>query len=114
MTPIWPITTLDGNFERASAAFITEGPKNEEPRPAMVKLMERITITNVLFAVPSMLTGQLPAAGDLPTAATRPAVSRSRRNTATVSSRVNTGAAETIGTTTACTPGDRIETTSNQ
>ncbi len=66
MTPIWPITTLDGNFERASAAFITEGPKNEEPRPAMVKLMERITITNVLFAVPSMLTAIIPTINDRP------------------------------------------------
>ena len=49
MTPIWPITTLDGNFERVFAAFMTEGPRKDEPRPAKVKLIERIMITNVLF-----------------------------------------------------------------
>jgi len=56
ITPIWPITTLDGNFERVFAAFITDGPKNEEPRPAIVKLIERITMTKVWLEVPTNVT----------------------------------------------------------
>jgi len=61
MTPIWPITTLDGKFERAFAAFITDGAKNEEPSPATVKLIERIIRTTVLFEVPVRLTAIRPA-----------------------------------------------------
>ena len=47
ITPIWPITTLDGNFERVFAAFITDGPKKDEPKPATVKLIDRMRITRV-------------------------------------------------------------------
>ncbi len=60
MTPIWPITTLDGNFERVFAAFITDGPKKDEPSPAIVKLIERITRTTALLEVPAMLTAIIP------------------------------------------------------
>jgi len=66
MTPIWPITTLDGNFERVFAAFITDGPKNDEPSPAIVKLIESMTITSVLFEVPVILTAIIPAIMDNP------------------------------------------------
>ena len=66
MTPIWPITTLDGNFERVFAAFMTEGPKKDEPKPAKVKLIERIMITNVLFEVPTRVTAMIPAMKDNP------------------------------------------------
>jgi hypothetical protein len=66
MTPIWPITTLDGNFERVFAAFITDGPKKDEPSPAIVKLIESITITSVLFEVPVILTAIIPAIMDNP------------------------------------------------
>lgn len=66
MTPIWPITTLDGNFERVFAAFITDGPKKDEPSPAIVKLIERMTITSVLFEVPVILTAIIPAIMDNP------------------------------------------------
>jgi hypothetical protein len=66
ITPIWPITTLDGNFERVFAAFITEGPKNEEPSPATVKLTERIIRTKVLFDVPTRLTARIPRIMEIP------------------------------------------------
>ena len=66
MTPIWPITTLDGNFERVFAAFITDGPKKDEPSPAIVKLIERMTMTRVWFEVPVMLTAIIPAIMDNP------------------------------------------------
>jgi len=66
MTPIWPITTLDGNFERVFAAFITDGPKKDEPSPAIVKLIESMTITSVLFEVPVILTAIIPAIMDNP------------------------------------------------
>ena len=66
ITPICPITTLDGNVERVFAAFITDGPKNEEPNPAMVKLIERITITRVLFDVPVNVTPRIPAINEMP------------------------------------------------
>ena len=66
MTPIWPITTLEGNLERVFAAFMTDGPKNEEPRPAIVKLIERITITRVLFDVPVTVTPRIPAMNEMP------------------------------------------------
>jgi len=60
------MTTLDGNFERVFAAFITDGPKKDEPSPAIVKLIERITITRVLFEVPVILTAIMPASMDNP------------------------------------------------
>jgi hypothetical protein len=66
ITPIWPITTLDGNFERVFAAFITDGPKNEEPRPAIVKLIERITMTKVWLEVPTNVTPTIPAINESP------------------------------------------------
>jgi hypothetical protein len=66
MTPICPITTLDGNFERVFAAFMTDGPRNEEPKPATVKLIERMTITRVVFEVPTMLTAMIPAINERP------------------------------------------------
>ncbi len=66
ITPICPITTLDGNFERVFAAFMTDGPKKEEPKPAIVKLMESITITKVLFDVPTILTAMIPAMKESP------------------------------------------------
>jgi len=66
MTPIWPITTLDGNFERVFAAFITDGPKKDEPSPAIVKLIESMTITSVLFEVPVILTAIIPIIMDKP------------------------------------------------
>jgi len=66
MTPIWPITTLDGNFERVFAAFITDGPRKDEPSPAIVKLIESMTITSVLFEVPVILTAIIPAIMDNP------------------------------------------------
>ena len=66
MTPIWPITTLDGNFERVFAAFITDGPKKEEPRPAKVKLIERITMTSVWLEVPTIVTPMIPAINESP------------------------------------------------
>ena len=66
MMPIWPITTLDGNLERVFAAFITEGPRNDDPKPAMVKLIERITITKVSLEVPTKLTPIIPAMNESP------------------------------------------------
>ncbi len=66
MTPIWPITTLDGNFERVFAAFMTDGPKKDEPKPAKVKLIERMMMTKVLFAVPTKVTAKIPAMKDNP------------------------------------------------
>jgi len=36
-TPICPITTLAGCFERVFAAAINVGPRNELPRPASEK-----------------------------------------------------------------------------
>ena len=66
ITPIWPITTLDGNFERVFAAFITDGPKKDEPRPEIVKLIQRIIRTAVLFEVPTMFTAIMPAINDNP------------------------------------------------
>jgi hypothetical protein len=66
MTPICPITTLDGNFERVFAAFMTDGPRNEEPKPATVKLIERITITRVVLEVPTMLTAMIPTINERP------------------------------------------------
>jgi hypothetical protein len=66
MTPIWPITTLEGNFERAFAAFITDGPKKDDPSPAIVKLMERITSTKVSLDVPTILTAMIPARNENP------------------------------------------------
>jgi hypothetical protein len=60
ITPICPITTLEGNLERVFAAFITDGPKNEDPRPAIVKLIERITITKLLFEFPVRVTPRIP------------------------------------------------------
>lgn len=41
-TPIWPITTLAGKRDLEFAAFIMLGPRNEEPMPVKVKLIERI------------------------------------------------------------------------
>jgi hypothetical protein len=66
ITPIWPTTTLEGNFERVFAAFMTEGPKNEEPKPARVKLIERITITKISLDVPITLTANIPAIKEKP------------------------------------------------
>jgi hypothetical protein len=66
MTPIWPMTTLEGNFERVFAAFIIDGPKKDEPRPATVKLIERIMRTTILLEVPTMLTAMIPAINDNP------------------------------------------------
>ena len=66
MTPIWPITTLEGRLERVFAAFITDGPKNEEPRPAKVKEAERIIMTNVSFDVPMRVTATIPTKKDSP------------------------------------------------
>ena len=66
ITPIWPITTLEGNLERVFAAFMTDGPKNEEPRPATVKLIERITMTKVLLDVPNKVTAIMPAINESP------------------------------------------------
>ncbi len=66
MTPIWPITTLDGNFERVFAAFITDGPKKDEPSPAIVKVIERMTSTSVLFEGPIKLTATIPVRKDNP------------------------------------------------
>jgi hypothetical protein len=66
MTPIWPITTLEGNFERIFAMFISDGPRKDEPRPATVKLIERIIRTTVLFEEPTMLTAIIPAINDKP------------------------------------------------
>jgi hypothetical protein len=66
ITPIWPTTTLEGNFERVFAAFMTEGPKNEEPKPARVKLIERITITKISLDVPIIVTAIIPRIIDIP------------------------------------------------
>lgn len=66
ITPIWPITTLAGNCERAFAATITDGPKNEDPNPAIVKVTERMTITALLLDVPTMLTPIIPAIKEIP------------------------------------------------
>jgi hypothetical protein len=66
MTPIWPRTTLEGNFERVFAAFITDGPKKDEPRPEIVKLIQRIMRTAVLFDVPTMLTAIIPTIKESP------------------------------------------------
>lgn len=57
---------LAGNLERLLAAFITEGPKNEEPRPATVKVIERIMITKLLFSVPTKLTVAMPTIKEIP------------------------------------------------
>ena len=46
ITPIWPITTLAGKRDLAFAAFIMLGPRKDEPIPAKVKEIERITITS--------------------------------------------------------------------
>jgi hypothetical protein len=66
MSPIWPITTLEGNFERVFAAFMTDGPKNEEPKPATVKEIERIVITKAVLEVPTRLTAAIPMMKDSP------------------------------------------------
>jgi len=66
MTPIWPITTLDGNFERVFATFKTDGPKKDEPNPAIVKLIERMIRTRVWFEVPVILTAIIPIIMDKP------------------------------------------------
>ncbi len=47
ITPICPITTLAGNRDLELAAFIMLGPRKEEPMPAIVKEIERITMVKV-------------------------------------------------------------------
>jgi len=45
---------------------MTDGPKNEEPRPAIVKLIERIAMTKVWLEVPTKVTPMIPAIKDSP------------------------------------------------
>ena len=40
---------------------MTDGPKKEEPSPAIVKLIESMRITKVLFEVPARETPIIPA-----------------------------------------------------
>ena len=60
MMPICPITMLEGSLDRLLAAFITDGPRKDEPNPAAVKLMERIIKIKVLLLVPTALTVTIP------------------------------------------------------
>ena len=60
MTPIWPITTLDGELERIFAAFMMLGPKNDEPRPAIVKVILKIIREIVLFSTPMIRVARIP------------------------------------------------------
>ena len=59
ITPIWPITTLAGNCERAFAATMTDGAKNEDPKPAIMKVIERMTSTSVLLEGTIRMHGRL-------------------------------------------------------
>ena len=45
---------------------MTEGPKNEDPRPAIVKAIERMTRTSVLLEGPTKRTATIPAMKDKP------------------------------------------------
>ena len=66
ITPIWPITTLAGNCERAFAATMTDGAKNEDPKPAIMKVIERMASTSVLLEGPIKLTATIPTMKDTP------------------------------------------------
>jgi hypothetical protein len=60
MTPIWPITMLAGNRDLEFAAFIMLGPKKEEPMPANVKDIERMTRARALLSAPITFTKPIP------------------------------------------------------
>jgi hypothetical protein len=45
---------------------MTEGPKNDEPSPATVKLIERMTNTKFLLDVPTRVTAMIPRIIDTP------------------------------------------------
>lgn len=66
ITPIWPITTLEGELERILAAFMILGPKNDDPRPAIVKVMLKITKEIVLFSTPINLDTRIPMRNEIP------------------------------------------------
>ena len=66
ITPIWPIMTLDGDFERVFAAFITLGARNEEPKPANVKLMHKIANDNILCSAPIKRVTNIPIKNEAP------------------------------------------------
>jgi hypothetical protein len=48
------------------AAFIILGPKNDEPRPAIVKLMLKIISEVVLFSTPMIRVVKIPIRKELP------------------------------------------------
>ena len=66
MTPNWPSTTLDGELERILAAFMIVGPKNDEPRPAIVKVILKIIREAVLFSTPMNLVASTPTRNEIP------------------------------------------------
>ena len=66
ITPIWPITTLAGNRDLELAAFIMLGPKKEDPKPAHVKVIERMTMVKNWFFVPMTFTAAIPMRKDTP------------------------------------------------
>jgi hypothetical protein len=66
ITPIWPITTLAGNRDLEFAAFMMLGPKKEDPNPAHVNVIERMTRVRDWFFVPITLTAAMPTRKDPP------------------------------------------------
>ena len=59
-TPRCPITTLAGDAERELAIFITLGARNDEPKPATVKVMHKTTNESILLSGPINLTVKIP------------------------------------------------------
>jgi len=66
MTPSCPITTLAGAFERELAIFITLGARNEEPKPAMVKLMHNKSNISIFLSGAINLTARIPIKNEMP------------------------------------------------
>ena len=66
ITPRCPITTLAGDVERELAIFITLGARNEEPKPAMVKLMHNMSNISIFLSGAINLTARIPIKNEMP------------------------------------------------
>ena len=59
-TPICPMTTLEGELERAFAAVMTLGARKDDPKPAMVKLIHNIVNEKILWSAPIKRVTKIP------------------------------------------------------
>ena len=66
MTPSCPITTLAGDAERELAISMTAGARNDEPKPANVKLMHKMNNISILLLGGINFIAKIPSKNEVP------------------------------------------------